>query len=79
MNSVCRFSTTVGVKLLVLDIVLCAEKNVSDTYRNFLDLATLTQTEGGMERTEPEFRKLLATAGFNLSPVIQINAPQWGN
>ncbi len=30
-----------------------------------------------MERTESEFRKLLATAGFSLSRVIHMKAPQW--
>jgi hypothetical protein len=54
-------------RLLIVDIVLSDEKNVPDTYRNFLDLATLTQTESGMERTESEFRELLAIAGFSLS------------
>jgi hypothetical protein len=48
---------------LVVDIVLSDEKNVPDTYRNFLDLNTLIQTEGGMERAESEFRELLATVG----------------
>ena len=37
----------------------------------------LTQTEGGMERTQSEFRKLLATARFSLNRVIRTNAPQW--
>src|SRR5215469_348595 len=64
-------------KLLVVDIVLPAEKNVPDTYRNFLDLNVLTMGEGGMERTESEFRTLLAAAGFSLCRVIPTNAPQW--
>jgi hypothetical protein len=73
----CRRRVPNEGRLLIVDFVLSDEKNVPDTYRNFLDLATLTQTEGGMERTESEFRKLLAAAGFNLSRVIPINAPQW--
>ena len=73
----CRRRVPDKGRLLVVDIVLSDEKNVPDTYRNFLDLATLTQGEGGMERTESEFRKLLATAGFSLSRVILTNAPQW--
>ena len=60
----------------MVDIVLSDEKNVPDTYRNFLDLVILTQTDGGMERTESEFRRLLAIAGFTLSRVIPTNAPQ---
>jgi hypothetical protein len=72
----CRRRISATGRLLVIDIVLSDERNVPDTYRNFLDLATLTQTEGGMERTESEFRKLLATAGFSLSRVIRMDAPQ---
>jgi hypothetical protein len=30
-----------------------------------------------MERTEKEFRKLLAAAGFALKRIIPIDAPQW--
>lgn len=73
----CRRRISGKGTILVVDIVLSDEKNVPDTYRNFLDLATLTQTEGGMERTESEFRKLLATADFSLSRVIPTKAPQW--
>lgn len=73
----CRLRVPDKGKLVIVDIVLSDEKNAPDTYRNFLDLAMLTQTEGGMERTESEFRKLLATAGFSLSRVIPTNAPQW--
>jgi ubiquinone/menaquinone biosynthesis C-methylase UbiE len=72
----CRRGISREGRLLIVDIVLPNEKNVHDTYRNFLDLATLTQTEGGMERTESDFRQLLATAGFKLSRVIPTNAPQ---
>jgi hypothetical protein len=64
-------------KLLVVDIVLPEEKNVPDTYLNFLDLSMLTMGEGGMERTESEFRTLLTAAGFSLCRVIPTNAPQW--
>ena len=62
-------------RLVVVDIVLSDEKNVHDTYRNCLDLATMTQI-GGMERTESEFRALLARAGFDLREVITMRAPQ---
>jgi SAM-dependent methyltransferase len=64
-------------KVLVIDIVLSDEKNVPDTYRNFLDLGMLTSSEGGMERTGSEFRKLLATGGFSLSRILPTKAPQW--
>ena len=73
----CRRRISDKGKVLVIDIVLSDEKNVPDTYRNFLDLGMLTQTEGGMERTGSEFRKLLATAGFSLSRILPTKAPQW--
>jgi hypothetical protein len=73
----CRSRIPDEGRLLVVDIVLSDEKNVPDTYRNFLDLGTLTNTEGGMERTEPEFRELLAATGFSPCRVIPTNAPQW--
>ena len=73
----CRCRIPDKGKVLVVDIVLSDEKNVPDTYRNFLDLAMLTSTEGGMERTGSEFRKLLATAGFGLSRILPTKAPQW--
>lgn len=61
--------------LLVVDLVLSDAKNVRDTYRNCLELGTMTQI-GGMERTESEFRTLLTRAGFKLSEVINMRAPQ---
>jgi len=73
----CRHVMPTHGKLLVIDIVMSDAKNVPDTYRNCLDLATLTQTEGGTERTESEFGTLLANAGFTLRRVIPTNAPQW--
>lgn len=54
----CRRRVPDRGRVLVIDIVLSDEKTVPDTYRNYLDLGMLTQTEGGMERTESEFRKL---------------------
>ena len=73
----CRRGIPNNGRLLVVEIVLSDDKNVPDTYSNFLDLGMLTQTDGGMERTESEYRKLLATTGFSLSRVVPTNAPQW--
>jgi hypothetical protein len=72
----CRRRIPDTSRLLIVDIVMSDQKNVHDTYRNFLDVAMLTQG-GGMERTESEFRTLLAAAGFVLNRVIRIDAPQW--
>ena len=72
----CRGRVADKGRLLIIDIVLSDGKNMPDTYRNFLDLAMLTQTDGGMERTESEFRELLEAAGFGLNRVIPMKAPQ---
>ncbi|HEY7389528.1 MAG TPA: methyltransferase [Bryobacteraceae bacterium] len=72
----CRDRVADSGSLLIIDIVLSDKKNVPDTYRNFLDLATLTQTEGGMERRESQFRDLLKSAGFHLNRIIPMKAPQ---
>jgi len=71
----CRRHMTPTDRLLVTDIVLSNEKNMHDTYRNCLDLAVMTQV-GGMERTEREFRGLLADGGFDLLPVVGLGVPQ---
>ena len=73
----CRRRISDSGRLVIVDIVMSDDKNVHDTYKNFLDLAMLTMTNRGAERTETEFRKLLATAGFTLKGVIPIDAPQW--
>jgi hypothetical protein len=72
----CRGRVADNGRLLIIDIVLSDKKNVPDTYRNFLDLAQLTGSEGGMERSESEFRELLKTAGFSLNRIIPMKAPQ---
>jgi hypothetical protein len=51
--------------------------SVADRYRHFADLAMLAMSDGGMERSESEFRKLLADGAFRLSRVIPTKAPQW--
>jgi hypothetical protein len=71
----CRQGILDSGKLLIVDIVMPDEKNVHDTYGNFLDLSMLTQT-GGLERNEREWRELLKASGFALSRVIGIEAPQ---
>jgi predicted O-methyltransferase YrrM len=71
----CRRHMAHTDRLLITDIVLSSERNVHDTYRNCLDLAVMTQV-GGMERTEPEFRSLLAGAGFALLRVVGLGVPQ---
>ncbi len=55
-------------KLLLFEAVV-SDTNVSD-FSKFLDLEMLVVTEGGKERTQDEFAKLLAKAKFKLDHVI---------
>lgn len=55
-------------KLLLFEAVV-PEPNEPD-FSKFLDLEMLVVTEGGRERTEAEFRTLLALAGFTLEKVV---------
>lgn len=74
INDACRSSANCRRRildkgrLLVVDFVLSDEKNVPDTYRNFLDLLVLTQTESAMERTESEFRQLRRSVAGSAKP-----------
>jgi hypothetical protein len=44
-------------------------------FAKFLDLEMLAMTAGGRERTAPEFRDLLASAGLRLFEVVRTSGP----
>jgi hypothetical protein len=44
-------------------------------HAKFLDMNMLILTEGGRERTEGEYRKLLDEAGFSLARVVPTASP----
>jgi hypothetical protein len=69
----CRKNVNAGGKLLVVDNVI---QPGNDFFPGkFLDLQMLI-FPGGRERTETEFRKLFATAGWQLSRVIRTAVPE---
>jgi hypothetical protein len=70
----CRKVIRPGGRLLVVDQVVPARNQPGVS--KFMDLEMLV-LPGGMERTEDEFRKLFAAAGFRLERVIPTPALQY--
>ncbi len=69
----CRKGVNPGGKLLVVDSVV-APPNAPDMAK-MLDLEMLL-LPGGQERTEAEFSKLFASAGWRLTRVVQTKSPK---
>jgi O-methyltransferase domain len=57
-------------RLLIVERVLPEQVTRRDRESVLLDLQMLAVT-GGQERTEPEFRTLLAEAGFSLTAITE--------
>ena len=68
----CRRAMTDGARLLLVETVI-AEGNAPH-FGKLLDLEMLLFT-GGRERTEAEYRTLLARAGFRLTRVVPTRSP----
>lgn len=68
----CRRAMGPGARLLIVDAVVPPRNEPS--FGKFMDLNMLVMT-GGRERTEAEFRDLLAAAGFQLSKVVPTPSP----
>ena len=68
----CRAAMGAGAVLLVIDRVLPEQLEPTPALRQaaLVDLQMLVLTPGGRERTEAEFRRLLADAGFALRRII---------
>lgn len=60
-------------RLLVAELVVPPGNDPS--FAKLLDLLMLVWTAGGKERTEPEYRALLAAAGFELTGITQSRSP----
>lgn len=72
----CRKAIPSDGTLLVIERVLPQRASPGEMSDAFLiDLEMLTMTPGGRERTEHEFRELLAGAGFALTRVISTGSP----
>ena len=64
----CRAAMSDHAKLLICEKVIPPGNEPSIT--KVMDLVMLTLTDGGRERTEPEFRELFARAGLRLARVL---------
>jgi hypothetical protein len=69
---VCRQSMRPKARLLLMELVVLPGNQHS--HAKLLDLLMLVYA-GGRERTEPEYRTLLASAGFSLDRVIATSGP----
>ena len=67
----CRRAMTAQARLLLAEAVIPAGNGPH--VGKLLDLHMLVMLEGGCERTEGEFRTLLAGAGFSLTRVAPAN------
>lgn len=59
-------------RLLIIDRVLPDQPNPFDPVGYLVDMTMLALTPGGRERTETQFRTLLASADFELEKVISV-------
>jgi SAM-dependent methyltransferase len=68
----CRAVIPPGGTLLLIETVLEAHLEATPVARAkaYWDLAMLAISEGGLERTEDQFRTLLSSAGFTLTQVV---------
>ena len=64
----CRRVVPVDGRLLIIEAII-PPGNAAD-YAKYMDLMMLVATEGGRERTQPEYTTLLGTTGFRLTRVI---------
>ncbi|MFC4127536.1 methyltransferase [Nocardia rhizosphaerae] len=63
-----------AARLLVIELVLPEHQRPHPG--NFIDLEMLINTDGGLERTETQFRELLARSGFTLLRTVPTAAPE---
>jgi len=70
--TVCHRALTPNGTLLLVDMVIPAYNQPSPAQAMDLNMLVLL---GGRERTEEEFRQLLATAGFRLERIIPTHSP----
>ena len=68
----CHAALAPAGKLLLVEMVIPADNRPSPAQAMDLNMLVLL---GGRERTEDEFRRLLAAAGFRLERVIPTHSP----
>lgn len=72
--TVCRRAMAAGTDLIVVERVLPDRIGSDDLEAVLADLQMMVMT-GGVERTESEFRALLAVSGFRLAEITATSAP----
>jgi hypothetical protein len=60
-------------KVLIVEMVVPDEPG--EPFSKLADLNMLVMTDGGKERTERQFRELLAAAGLKLTRIVRTSAP----
>ena len=72
----CRKEMAPSATLLIVERVLPERAEQGRAAKAYLvDLEMLVQAPGGRERTESEFRAILATAGFAMTRVVPTTTP----
>jgi hypothetical protein len=64
----CRRVVPVDGRLLIIEAII--PPGNAANYAKYMDLMMLVATEGGRERTQPEYRHLLDATGFRLARVV---------
>ena len=74
----CRAAMPKGARLLLIERILPEQINQDDasTRAKFIADINMFLNPGGRERTEAEFRDLLAQAGLCLTGIVKMPAPQ---
>lgn len=70
----CHQAMSEDGKLLLFEQVITPGNNPSSSFGKLIDLNMLVMT-GGCERTEGEYRSLLAAAGFKLTRIVPTSLP----
>jgi SAM-dependent methyltransferase len=72
----CRRAMAPGGRVLIVEKVIPDRITPGDTELLMIDLIMLTLTSGGMERTESDYRDLLAAADLTLTTISEPVTPQ---
>jgi hypothetical protein len=72
LKNICK-AMNPGAKLLVIETVI--SENNKPEFGKLFDLQMLLGTDGGKERTRPEFDDILMQSGFKLKRVVQTVSP----
>lgn len=69
----CKKALHENGKVLIYELVM----HPNGRWAQMMDMTMLTQFESGMERTEQQWRTLIAAAGFSSINFIELNPENW--